>query len=74
MARHDMAYVAREIGKSQQWLRRNVRRLPHSKAGQTYFWDDADLAALREYLRVRPDTSPAGDGLRPVPSRRRRSA
>lgn len=71
--RHDVAYVAKEIGKTENWLRRNAPRLPHSRAGRTYFWDDADLAALREALRVRPARSVGADPMRPVPARRRAS-
>lgn len=72
--RHDADYVAREIGKTRAWVVRQARagKLPHSRAGRTYFWDDADLAAVRESLRVRPTV--VANPLGPIPSRSRRSA
>lgn len=71
--RHDAAYVAREIGKTEQWVKREARagKLPHSRAGRSYYWDDEDLRAVREALRVRPDQRPAVDPMRPIQSRRR---
>jgi hypothetical protein len=73
--RHDAAYVAREIGKTTQWVKRQARagNLPHSRAGRTYYWDDEDLRAAKDSLRVRPDQRPAVDPMRPIPSRRRAS-
>jgi hypothetical protein len=74
--RHDAAYVARELGKTELWVKRQARagKLPHSRAGQSYFWDDEDLRAVKESLRVRPSVAPASDPLRPIPSRSRRAS
>jgi hypothetical protein len=48
-------------------------RLPHSRAGKSYFWTDADIEALLESMKVRPHTPAADtDELRPL-SRRQRS-
>jgi len=71
--RHDAAFVARELGKSPTWVIRQARqgKIPHSRAGRDYFWDDEDLRAVREALRVRPESRPVTDPLRPIPSRRR---
>lgn len=76
MSRHDAAYVAREIGKTALWVTRQARsgRLPHSRAGRDYYWDDEDLRAVKESLRVRPEQRPAADPMRPIPSRRARAS
>lgn len=72
MSHYTAAQVADKIGKTENWVKRNARHLPHSRAGQTYYWDDEDLRALREALRVRP-ASPAADdaSLRPIAAGRR---
>ncbi len=72
MTAHDAAYVARQIGKTSNWVRRNAARLPHSKAGKSYFWTDEDVAAVLRSLQHRPDPAPTGE-VRPIPSRRRAS-
>lgn len=67
---HDAEYVARQIGKTPNWLKRNAPRLPHSRAGKTYFWTDEDIRDLFAALRVRPDAEADDGALRPVGSRR----
>ena len=68
MIRHDAAAVARQIGKTENWVKRNAHALPHSRAGKSYFWTQADLDDLILALRVRPA---ADDGeLRPLSGRR----
>lgn len=74
--RHDAAFVAREIGKSEKWVKAaaRAREIPHSRAGRTYYWDDEDLRAVKEHLRFRPAApAPRRDPLAPVPSRPRRA-
>jgi hypothetical protein len=68
MIRHDAAAVARQIGKTENWVRRNAHALPHSRAGKTYFWTQADLDDLIAALRVRPAST--DDELRPFTGRR----
>lgn len=67
---HDAAYVARQIGKTETWLKRHARSLPHSRAGKTYFWTDEDLRDLFNALRHRPETDADDGELRPLGSRR----
>jgi hypothetical protein len=64
-------YVAREIGKTENWVKRNANRYPHHRAGKSYFWTDDDIADMLTAMRVRPD-APADDGgaLRPITGRR----
>lgn len=66
------AHVAREIGKTENWVKRNAHRYPHHRAGQTYFWTDEDIAEMLTAMRVRPNT-PTGsaDSLKPLGSGRR---
>lgn len=72
--RRDAKYVANEIGKSENWVKRHARELPHHRAGQTYYWTDDDIRALHDQLRVRPE-APQDGALRPVgASGSRRSA
>lgn len=70
MSRHDAAYVAHQIGKTENWLKRHAQSLPHSRAGKTYFWTDEDLRDLFNALRQRPDSVNEDGELRPVGSRR----
>lgn len=74
--RHEAAYVASQIGKTEQWVLRAARsnKIPYSRAGRSYFWDDEDLRALRESLRVRPGERAAADPMRPIPTRSRRAS
>lgn len=72
MTIYSAVQVADKIGKTPNWVRRNAHRLPHSKAGRTYYWDDEDLRALREFLRCRPGQAASSDAsLRPLAPGRR---
>lgn len=73
MTRHDAAAVAKAIGKTPNWVRRNAHRLPHSRAGQTYFWTDDDLRDLLEFLKVRPVAAAPSRGPQPITGTRRAS-
>jgi hypothetical protein len=64
--RHDAATVAREIGKTENWVKRNARRYPHHRAGITYFWTDEDIVAMLKQMEHRPDAVSTG----PTPMRR----
>ena len=68
MTRYDARQVADKLGKSENWVKRNAHRLPHSRAGKTYFWTDEDLRALFAFLSHRPTQET--DGLRPLTGRR----
>jgi hypothetical protein len=67
---HDRVYVAKVIGKTPNWVLRHAHELPHSRAGQTYFWTDADIADLLDHLKVRPSAA-RPNGPRPITGQRR---
>ena len=71
--RYSRAEVAREIGKTENWVQRNARYYPHTRAGRTITWDDVDLQALKDALRVRPGRD-MSDEFRPLPAGRRRAS
>lgn len=72
--RHEVPEVAALIGKSDRWLRRHAHALPHSRAGQTFFWTDDDLRALFAHLSHRPAAVTQADELRPITGTRRRAS
>lgn len=68
---HSAAFVARQIGKTENWVKRNARRLPHHKVGRDYMFTDEDIADYLSATRVRPAVPVVDDGsLRPVSGRR----
>lgn len=67
--RRDAKYVAEQIGKTTNWVKRHARELPHHRAGQTYYWTDEDVRELLDAQRVRPN-APRDGGLRPITGRR----
>jgi excisionase family DNA binding protein len=64
------ADVAAEIGKSERWVKRNARNLPHHKFGRTYRFSREDVAAIIAAHQHHPETE--ADTFRPI-SRRRAS-
>lgn len=70
----DCAAVARHIGKTERWVRRNARDLPHHRYGRTYVFDAEDLAAIKELHKKRPDAQDVEGQLRPITYGRRKSA
>lgn len=68
---HDAIYVARQIGKTPNWVKRHARALPHHKVGRDYMWTDEDIADILAATRVRPAPLEHNDGeLRPMSGRR----
>lgn len=72
--------AADKLRVSEDWLRRNIKRLPRSKKGRRVTFTDADLERIERIYHVEPDpeptaVSPAAAGsvlaLKPLPSRRR---
>lgn len=74
MTHHDAGYVARQIGKTENWVRRNAAHLPHHRYGKTYGWTDEDIAEIIRLHARRPDSSTAGEDLRPITGQRSRGA
>lgn len=83
MKRHTYAEAAAELRVEESWLRRHIKRLPHSKKGRVVTFSDADLERIDQMFHHEPTTgplalvppAPAGSGahpmahLRPLPSR-----
>lgn len=72
-------------GITQTWLRRHIKKLPHSKVGRVVYFTDADLERIDQLFHHEPSTGPlapvrslpsAEQGshpmghLKPLPSRR----
>ncbi len=70
----DCAAVARQIGKTERWVRRHAHALPHHRYGRTYVFDAEDVAAIKELHKKRPDARDVEGQLRPINYGRRRSA
>jgi hypothetical protein len=69
---HGAAHVAAVIGKTENWVKRNAPRLPHHRAGKTYFWTDEDIVAILAALQYRPEIPQSG--YKPLPHSRRRAS
>ncbi|MFH9692675.1 helix-turn-helix domain-containing protein [Streptomyces globisporus] len=73
--------AAKELGVTETWLRRHIKRLPHAKKGRTVTFSAADIERIEQLHHVEPGPlvapqSPAGSHplaeLKPLPSRGRR--
>jgi hypothetical protein len=69
--RHTAAQVGDTIGKTEHWVKRNAARLPHHRAGQTYYWTDDDIADILAAQRVRPEGEHTPGAPKPFTGRRR---
>lgn len=72
--------AAAELGVEESWLRRHIKRLPHTKLGRTVYFTDADLERIDALHHHEPQTGPLVTAsasphplghLVPLPSRRR---
>lgn len=50
--------AAEELGIEESWLRRHIKRLPHSKLGRTVYFTDADLERIDAQFHHEPTTGP----------------
>lgn len=75
--------AATELGVEETWLRRHIKRLPHSKIGRVVYFTDADMERIDHLFHHEPTAGPLAtasatakpDGsqparLVPLPSRR----
>jgi hypothetical protein len=56
-------------GVTEQWLRRHIKRLPHSKLGRTVYFTDEDLRRIDAMFHHEPGEEPhrsPGSGTHPV--------
>ncbi|MET8585773.1 helix-turn-helix domain-containing protein [Streptomyces collinus] len=70
------AQAAAELHVEESWLRRHIRRLPHTKLGRVVYFTDDDLRRIDSLFHHEPATpAPAASTgqLVPLPSRRRRA-
>ena len=51
---HDSAWFAGKVGKTTDWVRHNLARIPHRKIGRSVAFTDDDLTAYLEQVAVRP--------------------
>lgn len=73
---YDEAAVALRV--NPKWLKNNIRRLPHVKAGRAVFFTDDDLDQILALLHVSPESAPvvrvpggsAPSRLTPLPGRK----
>lgn len=70
MSPRNAAYVAQQIGKTEHWVKRNQARLPHHRAGKTYYWTDEDIADILTAQRVRPEGERTPGSPKPFTGRR----
>ncbi|MEU6376756.1 DNA-binding protein [Streptomyces sp. NPDC046909] len=80
--------AAEELGIEESWLRRHIKRLPHTKLGRTVYFTDADLERIDALFHHEPSTGPLAavvasapisgshplSNLRPLPGRSRHLA
>lgn len=84
--RYTYPEAAEELGIGERWLRRHIKRLPHSKFGSEVRFTDADLDRIDQMQHVEPiagplataTVAPAGAhplaALKPLPARSRATA
>lgn len=60
--------AAERLGVDESWLRRHIKRLPHSKKGRVVTFSDADLRRIDEVLfHHEPTTGPLAVVAAPAP-------
>lgn len=82
MKRHKYPEAAEQLGVEESWLRRHIKRLPHTKLGRTVYFTDADLERIDALFHHEPTTGALAVGtaapatgahplahLRPLPAR-----
>jgi hypothetical protein len=78
--RYTYPEAAEELRVSELWLRRHIKKLPHSKKGRVVTFSDEDLVAIDTMFHHAPQTGPVPlpasaqphplAHLKPMPSRR----
>ncbi|WP_282696293.1 helix-turn-helix domain-containing protein [Streptomyces sp. CC208A] len=81
MTRHTYPEAAKALRVEESWLRRHIKKLPHSKKGRVVTFTDADLERIDALFHHEPTSGPIATvrasasgvhplaGLRPLPSR-----
>lgn len=81
--RYSYEEAAEELSVPESALRRNIKRLPHTKLGRSVWFTEADLERIDQLFHQEPTTGPLAvapaatpqgahplSNLRPLPSRR----
>ncbi|MGS2588041.1 helix-turn-helix domain-containing protein [Streptomyces hebeiensis] len=58
MKRHTYPEAAEQLRVEESWLRRHIKRLPHSKKGRVVTFSDADLERIDQMFHHEPTTGP----------------
>ncbi|NUH35321.1 DNA-binding protein [Streptomyces samsunensis] len=80
--RHTYPEAAAELRVEESWLRRHIKKLPHSKKGRVVTFSDEDLTCIDAMFHHEPEQAPPLRAvgahpladLKPLPSRRAASA
>jgi hypothetical protein len=84
--RYTYAEAAAELRVEESWLRRHIKKLPHTKKGRVVTFSDADLERIDQMHHHEPTTGPLAvvpaptpgahplANLRPLPARSARRA
>ncbi|MEU2780588.1 helix-turn-helix domain-containing protein [Streptomyces sp. NPDC007110] len=63
------AQAAEELpGVEESWLRRHIKKLPHSKVGRAVYFTDADLERIDQIFHHEPVTGPLAAAPKPTTS------
>lgn len=64
--RHTYPEAAEILRVSEPWLRKNIKKLPHSKKGRVVTFSDEDLARIDALFHHEPTTGPLAVAAEPV--------
>lgn len=60
--------AAEELGVEESWLRRHIKKLPHTKLGRVVYFTDADLERIDQLHHHEPSTGPMAAASKPSTS------
>lgn len=67
-ARHTFPEAAAVLRCEESWLRRHIKKLPHTKLGRVVTFTDADLKRIDELFHHEPTTGPLALAPKPAPA------
>lgn len=68
MKRHTYPEAAKELRVTEDWLRKHIKQLPHSKKGRVVTFTDADLDRIDALFHHEPTTGPLAAAPAPASS------
>lgn len=66
MARYTYPEAAAELRVEETWLRRHIKRLPHSKKGRVVTFTASDLERIDQLFHHEPTTGPLAPPVQPA--------